>query len=122
VKKGPGRRPQSAKRQRFEELRARRWSILAAAREVGVSRTTGNNSSRGYKTYRHGQIVGFVPGLERLAVRQISPRFLSQDERIEIADLRHAGLSIRQIARQLGRAPSLVGQGASAVARSCKRC
>jgi hypothetical protein len=42
VKKGPGRRPQSAKRRRFMELRARGWSILAAAREVGVSRTTGN--------------------------------------------------------------------------------
>jgi hypothetical protein len=43
VKKGPGRRPQSAKRQRFVELRGRGWSIMAAAREVGVSRTTGNN-------------------------------------------------------------------------------
>jgi transposase len=53
VKKGPGRRPQSAKRQRFVELRERGWSILAAAREVGVSRTTGNNWSRGYKAYRH---------------------------------------------------------------------
>ena len=94
AKKGPGRRPQSAKRQRFMELRERGWSILAAAREVGVSRTTGNNWSRGYKTYRHGQVVGFVSALERLAVRHISPRFLSQDERIEIADLRHAGLSI----------------------------
>ena len=94
AKKGPGRRPQSAKRQRFMELRERGWSILAAAREVGVSRTTGNNWSRGYKTYRLGQVVGFVPRLERLAVRHISPRFLSQDERIEIADLRHAGLSI----------------------------
>jgi hypothetical protein len=91
VKKGPGRRPQSAKRQRFMELRERGWSILAAAAEVGVSRTTGNNWSRGYKTYRHGQVVGFVSALERLAVRQISPRFLSQEERIEIADLRHAG-------------------------------
>jgi len=47
VKKGPGRRPQSAKRQRFVELRERGWSILAAAREVSVSRTTGNNWSRG---------------------------------------------------------------------------
>jgi hypothetical protein len=46
MKKGPGRRPQSAKRQRFVELRERGWSILAAAREVGVSRTTGNNWSR----------------------------------------------------------------------------
>jgi transposase-like protein len=43
-------------------------------------------------------------------VREISPRFLSQDERIEIADLRHAGLSIRQIANRLGRAPSTVSR------------
>ena len=110
VKKGPGRRPQSARRQRFVELRERGWSILAAAREVGVSRTTGNNWSRGYKTYRHGQVTGFVPALERLAVRQISARFLSQDERIEIADLRHVGLSIRQIAHRLGRAPSTISR------------
>jgi len=34
-------------------------------------------------------------------VRQISSRFLPQEERIEIADLRHAGLSIRQIAQRL---------------------
>jgi transposase, IS30 family len=110
VKKGPGRRPQSAKRQRFVELRKRGWSILAAAREVGVSRTTGNNWSRGYKRYRRGRVVGSVPALERLAVRRISPRFLSQDERIEIADLRHAGLHIRQIAHRLGRAPSTVSR------------
>ena len=71
---------------------------MAAAREVGVSRTAGNNWSRGYKTYRNGQVTGFVPALDRLAVREISSRFLSQDERIEIADLRHAGLSIQQVA------------------------
>jgi len=94
VKKGPGRRPQSAKRQRFMELRGRGWSILAAAREVGVSRTAGNNWSRRYKTYRDGQVTGFVPALDRLAVRQISARFLSQDERIEIADLRRSRATI----------------------------
>jgi IS30 family transposase len=110
VKKGPGRRPQSAKRQRFTELRARGWSILAAAREVGVSRTTGNNWSRGYKTYRKGQVVGFVAALDRLAVREVSSRFLSQEERIEIADLRHAGLSVRKIADRLGRAPSTISR------------
>jgi IS30 family transposase len=110
VKKGPGRRPQSAKRQRFMELRGRGWSILAAAREVGVSRTTGNNWSRGYKTYRGGKAVGFVAALDRLAVREISTRFLSQDERIEIADLRHGGLSIRKIADRLGRAASTISR------------
>lgn len=91
VKKGPGRRPQSAKRQRFMELRARGWSVLAAAREVGVSRTCGANWARGYKTYRNGQAVGFVPPLDRLAVREIDSRFLSQDERFRIADLASGG-------------------------------
>lgn len=55
-------------------------------------------------------VVGFAPALERLAVREVSARFLSQDERIEIADLRHAGLSLRQIACRLGRAPSTISR------------
>jgi IS30 family transposase len=92
------------------ELRAKGWSISAAGREVGVSRSAANNWARGYKTYRRGKAVGFVPALDRLAVRQISPRYLSQDERIEIADLRRVGLSIRQIAAKLGRAPSTVSR------------
>ena len=110
VKKGPGRRPLSAKRQRFMELRERGWSIRAAAREVGVSRSSGNNWASGAKVYRKGQVVGFVPPLDRLLVRRISARFLSQDERIEIADLRRAGLGVRQIAARLNRAPSTVSR------------
>ena len=110
VKKGPGRRPQSAKRARFMELRARGWRIRAAAREVGASRTAGKNWARGYKVYRDGVVVKVVPALDRLAVREVSARFLSQEERIEIADLRHAGLSIREVARRPGRAPSTVSR------------
>ena len=110
VKKGPGRRPQSANRQRFMELRAQGWSISAAGREVGVSRTAANNWARGYKTYRRGQLIGFVPALDRLAVRQISERYLSQDERIEIADRRRVGLSTRKIADKIGRSPSTVSR------------
>lgn len=87
------------------ELRERGWSIGAAAKEVGVSRTAGHNWASGYKTYRGGQVVGFVPAVERLAVRQISSRFPSQDERIEIADLQVQGLSLREIGRRLGRSP-----------------
>ena len=79
------------------QLRERGWSIAAAAREVGVSRSAANNWARGYKVYRKGRVVGFVSPLDRLAVREISARYLSQDERIEIADLRRAGLSIRQV-------------------------
>lgn len=110
VKKGPGRRPLSAKRQRFMELRARGWSVRAAAREVGVSRSSGTAWTSGHKTYRNGVVVGFVPPLDPLAVRQISARYLSQDERIEIADLRRAGLSMRAIADKLGRAPSTISR------------
>jgi IS30 family transposase len=92
------------------QLRERGWSIAAAAREVGVSRSAANNWARGYKVYRKGRVVGFVSPLDRLAVREISARYLSQDERIEIADLRHAGLSVRQVAQRLGRAPSTVSR------------
>jgi IS30 family transposase len=110
VKKGPGRRPQSAKRRGFMELRERGLGIDAAAREVGVSRTSGRNWAKGYRTYRAGQVVGFVPALDRLEVREISRRFLSQDERFEIADLHRAGVSVCEIARRLGRAPSTISR------------
>ncbi|MTD17205.1 helix-turn-helix domain-containing protein [Nakamurella sp. YIM 132087] len=75
-----------------------------------MSRATGNNWTNGHKTYRRGMLVGFVPALDRLAVREISARFLSQDERFEIAELHLAGVSIRQIAARLGRAPSTVSR------------
>lgn len=110
VKKGPGRRPLSAKRRRFVELRERGLSIDAAAREVGVSRTAGRNWAHGYRTYRSGQVVGFVPALDRLEVREINARFLSEDERIELADLRRAGMTMREIGRRLGRSPSTISR------------
>lgn len=110
VKKGPGRRPLSAKRRRFMELRERGLGIDASAREVGVSRTAGRNWAKGYRKYRGGQVVGFVPALDRLEVREISPRFLSEDERVRIGDLHRAGVSRREIARRLGRAPSTISR------------
>jgi transposase, IS30 family len=91
-------------------LRARGWSVAAAGREVGVSRTTGANWSRGYKTYRRGVAVGFVAALDRLEVKQVSTRYLSLDERVRIADLRQRGISIRQVASELGRSPSTVSR------------
>lgn len=43
-------------------------------------------------------------------MRQISSRFLSQDDRIQIADLHNAGLDVRQIAQRLSRAPSTISR------------
>ena len=48
--------------------------------------------------------------MDRLAVRAISPRFLSEEERIQVADLRRERLSIRQIAAQLNRSPSTISR------------
>ncbi|WP_419776472.1 helix-turn-helix domain-containing protein [Mycolicibacterium neoaurum] len=42
--------------------------------------------------------------------RSISPRYLSQDERIEIADLRRSRLSMRAIVDRLGRVPSTISR------------
>ncbi len=53
-----------------------------------------------YKNYRNG----FV---DRFAVREVSARYLSQDERIEIADLGLSGLSVRAIGEE---APSTISR------------
>jgi IS30 family transposase len=46
--------------------------------------------------------------LDSLEVRETSARFLSQDERIDIADQHRSGASAREIARRMGRAPSTI--------------
>ena len=40
----------------------------------------------------------------------ISERYLSEDDRVAIADLRGAGFGVRAIAAQLGRSPSTVSR------------
>jgi transposase, IS30 family len=41
---------------------------------------------------------------------EISPRFLSEDERVAIADLRRRGYAVRAIAAELDRDPSTVSR------------
>ena len=92
------------------ELRARGWTVAAARREVGVSRTTGANWSRGHTVRLKGGMVKFVEPLDHLQVRAISPRYLSQEERLSIADLHQSGLGVRSIAEQIGRAASTISR------------
>lgn len=77
---------------------------------LGQTSTATAKWSRGYKTYRNGIVVGFVPPLDRLAVREVSSRYLAQDERIAVADLCQSGLSLRAIAARLGRGPSTISR------------
>lgn len=54
--------------------------------------------------------VKVVPPLEPLAVRTISPRFLSEQERIQIADLASRGHGPTAIAKALGRSPATISR------------
>jgi IS30 family transposase len=107
----PGPAPQTAKRERYAALIARGVSFSEACRIVGINRRTG-------KRWRHGRTITSssgrrlhypaVVGVQRR--REISARFLSEDERVRIADLRRAGAGVRAIARELGRDPATVSR------------
>lgn len=89
---------------------AQGWSLRAACVEVDVSRSAGQRWKNGARVRRPDGTVLVVPPLEPLAVRQISPRFLSEDERVKIADLASRGLGPTAIAAQLGRAASTISR------------
>jgi len=67
--------------------------------------------------WRHGRTVVTASGEKRHypsvtlpSGRQLSPRFLSEDERVRLADLHRRGFGVRSIATQLGRSPSTVSR------------
>ncbi|HJT02293.1 MAG TPA: helix-turn-helix domain-containing protein [Pseudonocardiaceae bacterium] len=42
--------------------------------------------------------------------REVSPRYLSEEERVRIADLHREGLAVRAIAAELGRSPATISR------------
>jgi IS30 family transposase len=91
---------------------AQGWNNSAACREVRIARRTGTRWRYGRTTVnRAGQRI-FTPPLEPVLARSISARYLSEGERITIADGVRAGRSLRAIAAELGRAPSMVSREA----------
>ncbi len=106
----PGRAPDSDKRERFARLIARGVGNAEACRVVGVHPKTGER-------WRLGRTITSSDGRRRhyppvIGARkaEVSPRFLSENERVRLADLRRAGLGVRAIAGQLGRSPSTVSR------------
>lgn len=110
VPKGPGRRPMTQKRRQFLELLGQGWSVRSACRNLGISRSSGNRWKNGSLERQKDGTVKFVPPLEPLAARTISPRFLSEAERVQIADLASRGLGPTAIGKELGRAPSTISR------------
>ena len=85
----PNKMPAEVKRRYFELIRTG-LSGSAAAQEVGVSLSCGS--------------LWFIDaGRVSFVETPISPRYLSQDDRIEIADGRARGEPVKQIAARIGK-------------------
>jgi IS30 family transposase len=101
---------QAEKQQRYVQLIAAGVSNSEACRLVGINRKTGNRWRYGRAVRNSaGERVHYAP-VKIVESRPRSPRYLSQAERIEIADLLRAGHGVRAIARRLGRAASTVSR------------
>ena len=106
----PGPAPQVAKREWFVRLIAQGVSNTEACRTVGVNRRTGNR-------WRHGRTVTsssarrlHYPPVTSAPKAEISARYLSEDERVTIADLKRRGLTVTAIGSELGRSPATVSR------------
>jgi transposase, IS30 family len=106
----PGRPPQAWKREQFARLIARGVSSAEACRIVGVHLKTGKRWRLGRTITGCGGRRVHYPPVIGSRTAEISPRYLSEDERVRIADLRRAGLGVRAIAGQLGRSASTVSR------------
>jgi transposase len=120
LQRGRARRGQalSPRRIEFRALLDQGMTSQDASFRIGINPRTGRDWAKGIVRSRKGrftmtgELVWAAPGkpAEPLSSKAISPRLLSVDERIEIADLRRAGTAVREIARRLGRAPSTVSR------------
>lgn len=89
---------------------AQGMSNSAACREVGINRKTGNRWRYGRKVVdRAGNVRVYLPITEVRESDAVSERFLSEDERIVIADL-CGPRSPCAFARELGRDPATISR------------
>jgi IS30 family transposase len=101
---------QAEKQLRYVRLIAAGVNNSEACRLVGINRKTGNRWRYGRAVLNSvGERVHYPP-VKITPTKTRSPRFLSEHERIVIADLLRAGQSARGIARELGRSPSTVSR------------
>src|SRR6516162_8846294 len=112
-RRGPGALPQAEKREQYARLIAQGYDNSEACRIVGINRKTGKRWRHGRTiTTRDGRKLHYPAVVTTGAVRrEISDRYLSEDERVQIADLRRAGAGVRAIAERLDRSPSTISRG-----------
>jgi IS30 family transposase len=101
---------QAEKQQRYVRLIAQGLGNSEACRVVGIDRKTGNRWRYGRKVRNSAGAVVIYPPVKITESRPRSPRYLSEQERIQIADLLAAKTSVRGIAAELKRAPSTISR------------
>ena len=107
---------QAEKQQRYVQLIAQGVSNSEACRLVGINRKTGNRWRYGRRVRNSaGALVIYAP-VKITESRPRSPRYLSEQERIQIADLLAARMRVRGIAGSWGvrRRRSAARSGATA--------
>jgi transposase, IS30 family len=106
----PGPPPLTMQRAEFGRLVASGVTNSEACRLVGVNRRTGTRWRFGRTVRVNETRTREYPAVIISGCRVVSPRFLSEAERVVIADLRRAGMTVRVIAAELGRAPSTIAR------------
>jgi transposase, IS30 family len=98
------------KQDRFVRLIAHGVTNSEACRMVGINRRTGTRWRYGRTILNTAGERVHYPAVCLIAAKPRHPRYLSSAERTTIADLRRAGVSVRDIADELGRAASTVSR------------
>jgi IS30 family transposase len=106
-KPGPG-KPLTAQRELYFRLMKQGLTNSEACRRVGIHRSTGQHWRHGRRLRNKGREYYYRP--ISVPPATVSARFLSEDERVRIADLHRLGWSTRVIARKLGRDASTISR------------
>lgn len=109
-KDAPGPDPQLDKRARYVRLIALGLNNSEACRLVGINRRTGTRWRFGRTVVVEGGRVRHYPAVPIPVRRELGCRYLSEEERTVIADLRRTGTTLRAIGEELGRSPATISR------------
>jgi transposase, IS30 family len=101
---------QAEKQRRYVRLIAQGVSNAEACRLVGINRKTGTRWRYGRSVVNAVGEVLHYPAVTIKPEKPRSRRYLSEQERVVIADLSAAGSTVRAIAGELGRSPSTISR------------
>jgi len=109
-RRGP--EPEYGKREAYARLIAEGVPSVRACRMVGINPKTGKRWRNGRRVISGGRVLNLPPVItcSPASPKRYSPRYLSEDERVRLADLRRERRTMREIAVLMGRSPSTISR------------